>query len=653
MAKLDSASFEMDNGWFAPFCYRKVNSHFDEYFSGNGYYPYDDNYNTNARVNLKVFLDENGRVNDMSYYKVYDLTQGHGKPVTRDAELTPFDEKKLASALSLCTISTAEEELDQLIKKAEGEKLSGGWKITKATKRAITFADKKGKETSISCARITKAIDISHAYLDILTRKEFWQANNKYLKAEDAEPLLALFSLIDATTYYKYDQLVSEARRRLASSSKSNRLQTINLAAESGDLKTVQRELRHIPRSSLQPDDLVQALYYAISRKDTAMAECLLKGGADVNRAVMVNGKNQGIMSFVVDSGLDSVFALCLKSGFNPKSFWNEYLVGQAFKAGRSDYAFKLLNAGSPFFIIDEDVKTLASDTMKKLLKYKDTVSWHDSALDVLYKSGETALVKKILTQLNQKDFQYAETVVWLLSTGDIKLMKIYAAQGYPCIPHWAYFHLENTTCYSPAWTQFYKVGVLFKDDRAYQIFQIHSINECIEHKDCKGLLYVLNELQATPDEKQMNAIIDMLEEKPKGSGALLQNLLEKIHFEDDGEWHGQSSYSPEERHNLKVSHCAALPLLCYVLISGNKKTIQRAIETQKNLFAEPAAFHRIYHAKNKVSDSETLNTIHQLLRPAAKIISETWGEPRKFLSMTPWDIKDNMDEANKLLALL
>ena len=52
MAKLDLASLKMENGWFAPFYYRKVNEHFDDFLSGNGYYPYDDSYNTNVRVNL-------------------------------------------------------------------------------------------------------------------------------------------------------------------------------------------------------------------------------------------------------------------------------------------------------------------------------------------------------------------------------------------------------------------------------------------------------------------------------------------------------------------------------------------------------------------------------------------------------------------------
>ena len=503
-------------------------------------------------------------------------------------------------------------------------------------------------------ARITKAIDISHAYLDILTRKEFWLANPGHLKIEDADPLLALFSLVDATTYYKYDQLAAEAKRRLLGAEKSSRLETINLAAENGDLKTVQKELRHIPKESLQPDDLVQALFNAISRKDIAMAQYLLKNGADVNRAVKVNGENQGIMAFVITHELDSVFALCLKSGFNPESFWNKYLVGQAFRSKLPDYAFKLLDAGAPFFIIDETAKALDPDTLKKVLKYKDTVTWDDSALDVLYKSGELSLVKKVLKQLhNLQEFQFAGTVRWLLDTGNIQLMKIYVDQGYPCIPHWTYFHLSNTSCYSSKWTQFYKVGVLFKDDRAYQIFLTHSINECIKHQDCKGLYYLLAELHALPDEKQMDSIIKILQSETKDSAVLLNSLLRNLHFEDDGEWHGNTSYSAEERHNLKVSHSAALPLLTYVLRSDNTENIRLALETQSSLFAEPAAFHSIYHATKNISDPEIQNAVLHLIEPAAKVIVETWDEPKKFLSMSPFDIKKIIEEAKDLLSIL
>ena len=90
-----------------------------------------------------------------------------------------------------------------------------------------------------------------------------------------------------------------------------------------------------------------------------------------------------------------------------------------------------------------------------------------------------------------------------------------------------------------------------------------------------------------------------------------------------------------------------------YTLRSNNAEMIQLAIETQKNLFAEPAAFQSIYHAAKSVSDSETQDTIYHLLQPAAETITTTWGEPHKFLSMSPFDIKKIIEEANSLLALM
>ena len=653
MKKLDLSSFEMKDAWFAPFLYRKANENFADFFSGNGYYPYDGDYNTNIRVNLKVFLDENGRVNDMSYYKVYDMTQGHGKPVTRDADLTPFDEKKLASALSQCTESTAEEELEKLLSQVMDEKLPGRWTIKKVTKRSVTFCDKIGNEFPISRSRITKAIDISHAYIEILTKKEFWQANPRILKIEDADPLLALFSKVDASTYYNYEHLQDEAESRLIRAETSSQLERINLASESGDLKALQKELRNTSPGSLQPDDLIQALYNAIIRKDVAMAQYLLKHGADVNRPYWVDGKYHGIMYIVINSGLDPVFALCLKSGINPKSTWNQSLVAQSFWLNRPDYAFKLLDIGIPFLVIGETAKCLTPENIKKLLKYKDIVSWDATALDVLYQAGEIALVKRVLTQLNQGYYRYADTVKWIMGTGDIKLMNIYAEQGYPYVSQWTSFNLTNTSCYSSKWTRFYRVGVLFKDEHSYNIFLTLSISECIKHQDCKGLYYLFDELHAIPDDKQIVSIISLLKTGDNYSKKLLFNLIENVRFEDDGEWHGSSGFSQEEQHNIKVKHSAALPLLVFVLESDNAEMIKLAIDDQANLFLEPAAFLSIYKASTHISDPKLQRTIHQLIQPAAETIVETWGTPKRFVGMFPADIQKAIDRAVELIGSL
>ena len=88
MSETALSPYAMKDGWFAPFWYREVNEHFNELFSGNGYYPYEGYDNTRVRVNLKVMLDENNRIAEMSYYKLYDSTLGHRKPVTHDIALT-------------------------------------------------------------------------------------------------------------------------------------------------------------------------------------------------------------------------------------------------------------------------------------------------------------------------------------------------------------------------------------------------------------------------------------------------------------------------------------------------------------------------------------------------------------------------------------
>ena len=163
----------------------------------------------------------------------------------------------------------------------------------------------------------------------------------------------------------------------------------------------------------------------------------------------------------------------------------------------------------------------------------------------------------------------------------------------------------------------------------------------------------MLAELHALPDEKQMDSIIKILQSETKDSAVLLNSLWRNLHFEDDGEWHGNTSYSAEERHNLKVSHSAALPLLTYVLRSDNTENIRLALETQSSLFAEPAAFHSIYHATKNISDPEIQNAVLHLIEPAAKVIVETWDEPKKFLSMSPFDIKKIIEEAKDLLSIL
>ena len=632
MIKRDLSAFIMNEAWFAPFYYRKANDQFDEYFSGNGYYPYDEDYNTNVRVNLKVFLDENGRVNDMSYYKVYDFTQGHGKPVTRDADLTPFDEKKLASALSLCTISTAEEELNQLLEKATGEELPGGWIVKKSTKKSVSFADKKGNETTISRARIVKAIDISHAYLDIINVIEFWQANSKCLNADDAEPLMALFSLIDTTQYYAYDTLIEEEKKRINASEEKSRIKAILVAAEYGDTKTFKKEIKFLPNNPTQQDDMVQSLFYALSRKDEAMARLLIQKGTNINLSVDYNGKRHGIMEFVIKSELDSIVLLCLRSGFNPDSLWNIGLVREAFDQNRPDYAIKLLNAGAQFLVFPGDIEKVGLETICKLAKYIPRLEPTDESLPIFYKAGKISFIKRFITHLSGiKDFKLPHIVHWLLDTGDIRLMQLYCDQGYPGIPPFSYFHLSNTTCFSHPWSKFY-TGGLFKDERTYDIFLSHGIDACTKCRDIKGLIYLFDEMHVKPKKEQMELIALTFEEDTlKHKKDLFKCMLGNLQFiNDNSVWVG-ADLSPEETLKRRIEASAELVLLRSAIKLDNHDLTNYAIDTQYNLLVEPGAFYSVYNAIKNSKHDDLRNKIYQIIKPAAQVIIDNWSKPRHF----------------------
>lgn len=41
------------------------------------------------------------------------------------------------------------------------------------------------------------------------------------------------------------------------------------------------------------------------------------------------------------------------------------------------------------------------------------------------------------------------------------------------------------------------------------------------------------------------------------------------------------------------------------------------------------------------------------MIQPAAEIILKTWNEPKKFLSMSSFDIQKTIDDANHLMGLL
>ena len=569
----------------------------------------------------------------MSYYKVYDMTQGHGRPVTRDAELTPFDEKKLVSALEACTISTAEEELEQLLTKAERTTLPNGWVIRKTTKKAVVFADKKNNEITVQRTALIKAIDISHFYLDIITCKEFWEANHRYLKKENADPIMALMSLIDTTQYYQYESLAEKARRRLQISEEKVRVEKILKASETGDINIVRKELKGIATPPNQQEELLQALFNALQRKDEVMAKLLLQKSLDLNQSVDYEGRRHGIMEFVVKSELDSILQLSLKSGIKPDSFCNLGLVRYAFEIGRRDYAIKLLNAGLRFCVLDDDVKNFGVETIRSLAKYIPQMELTDSAMTVLYQAGETAVIRKFLSKLSgMQDHIMDHIIYWILGTGDIRLMKYYMDQGYEYRSSFSNFYLTNTKCFSHSWMRFY-TDDFFADDRARYRFTLQGIKSCIGNKDENGLIFLFYEMHATPPRKEeIDKIIDMMKHNNSSKkAALIKCMLNTINLANDNNVQTIRDCPEEEMRRHKVKDSSILALVQYVLHDDNPELINLAIETQRDLFDEPGAFYAIYNGIKDSKHKELRDRIYAMIEPAARTIVDVWSIPRYF----------------------
>ena len=80
----DLSIFSINGAWEIPFYNReRIPVECELFDSVNGVYPNDDNWETDIILNLKASVDENGRVNDIFYYKVKDMTYGHGRHLSR------------------------------------------------------------------------------------------------------------------------------------------------------------------------------------------------------------------------------------------------------------------------------------------------------------------------------------------------------------------------------------------------------------------------------------------------------------------------------------------------------------------------------------------------------------------------------------------
>ena len=215
LERKDLSVYELIDAWRIPFFNReRIPEPCDLFDNVNGVYPNDDMWDsTDIILHLRASVDENGRVNDITYYKVKDMMTGHGRPVTKYYNLTASDIKRFTEILDTYTVPRACNVIEPLLLAAKQTELPDGWMISRITKTTVVFY-RDNKALSIPKKQIIKALEVSYTYLEILSNPDYWDANTRFLKAEYKDPLLALFSLVDTSQYYHRDQLIEVANKR-------------------------------------------------------------------------------------------------------------------------------------------------------------------------------------------------------------------------------------------------------------------------------------------------------------------------------------------------------------------------------------------------------------------------------------------------------
>ena len=107
---IDTRSLTIYDFWQARYLNRRIKD--GVYINSNGYYPsdYSEDYQLkNVITNIKLSIGEANYLDSIDYYKVEDRTSGHGRPVTRDLDLTSRDIKDFEAYLQSVTLPNENE----------------------------------------------------------------------------------------------------------------------------------------------------------------------------------------------------------------------------------------------------------------------------------------------------------------------------------------------------------------------------------------------------------------------------------------------------------------------------------------------------------------------------------------------------------------
>ena len=207
------------NLWLELYTGREVNQEqFERFFKPNGpsqkEYIHYCNYEPGLNYsNLYVSLDNNRRVEYVSFYKNVMHDPSRGKANTPEMSLTTSEKKYAKDIFDQCLIDQAIDEIDDIINTAVEQGASyHDFKIIRKTNAGLYYLDPSGKHKILARERVLQALNYSHVHLSILRIPSVAEAFSASFSKLPYEPLFAVLQLVDPRGYFNYQQLEKEYR---------------------------------------------------------------------------------------------------------------------------------------------------------------------------------------------------------------------------------------------------------------------------------------------------------------------------------------------------------------------------------------------------------------------------------------------------------
>ena len=279
--KLEPLSYKVHFDWTDEFIGRTIKpdfydrfDEFDETFLHGEELAFKGNY-----FNIETKIKDN-IITDIEYGKYHDHGIGHGRPITDDVKITKKELKTIREFYDSQTVESTQEQYDNLINELESDKvLPGGYHYVKATSKGITVNDINGNAILINKNSLTDSIAISHSYIDVLFNRKILESNPDLFDQEIIDPLLAILSRVDYSSYQKIDRLLKQANNRKAAETAEDGYKNLLKCVIDNDAEKAKEF----------------ASYAAITDKDTDYEDTPLN--------IAVRNNNNQIVKTLVDNG--------------------------------------------------------------------------------------------------------------------------------------------------------------------------------------------------------------------------------------------------------------------------------------------------------------------------------------------------------------